>query len=199
MIAKSTMGSLALALITVLGAAPSQDHAVATFSGGCFWCMEEAFDQVRGVVSTTSGYTGGHVVNPTYEQVSEGGTGHRESVQAIYDPHVVSYRQLLEVFWRNIDPTDAGGQFCDRGPSYQSAIFYRNEEERRLAEASKREIERVKGFRVVTPILPAMTFYPAEEYHQDYHEKNPLRYKFYKWNCGRAQRLEKVWGEVGGR
>jgi peptide-methionine (S)-S-oxide reductase len=192
-----------LAVITMLGSAPAherqplvgaQDHAVATFAGGCFWCVEEAFDHVRGVVSTTSGYTGGRVENPTYEQVSAGATGHLESVQVIYDPEVVSYRQLLEVFWSNIDPTDAGGQFCDRGSSYGSAIFYRNEEQRRLADTSKREIERARGFEVVTPILPAMTFYPAEGYHQDYHRKNPVRYKFYKWNCGRARRLQEVWG-----
>jgi peptide-methionine (S)-S-oxide reductase len=199
---------VALAVIAVLGAARAderlpfvgpQDHAVATFAGGCFWCVEEAFDHVRGVVSTTSGYTGGRLPNPTYEQVSMGASGHLESVQVIYDPDVVSYRQLLDVFWRNIDPTDAGGQFCDRGSSYRSAIFYRNDEQRRLAETSKQEIERARRFEVVTPILPAQTFYPAEGYHQGYHEKNPIRYKLYKWNCGRARRLEEVWGEKAAR
>lgn len=177
--------------------ATDQNAAAATFAGGCFWCVEEAFDEVRGVGSTTSGYTGGRVPDPSYEQVSGGGTGHLESVQVIYDPSVVSYERLLEVFWRNIDPTDGGGQFCDRGDSYRSAIFYRNEEQKRLAEASKRDIERARDFDVVTPILPAQTFYSAEEYHQNYHRKNPLRYKFYKWNCGRAQRLERLWGDEG--
>ena len=182
-------------MIAPPAAARSQDHAVATFAGGCFWCVEEAFDEVRGVVSTTSGYTGGHVTDPSYEQVSAGTTGHLEAVQVVYDPDVVPFRRLLEVFWQNIDPTDAGGQFCDRGSSYRSAIFYRNEEQKRLAESSKGEIERARGFQVVTPILPAQTFYPAEEYHQNYHQRHSIRYKFYKWNCGRAQRLEELWGE----
>jgi peptide-methionine (S)-S-oxide reductase len=189
------VSSLAVVLIALVGGGmSSQDHAVATFAGGCFWCVEEAFDEVGGVVSTTSGYTGGDVVNPTYEQVSAGGTGHLESVQVIYDPGVVSYRQLLEVFWRNIDPTDDGGQFCDRGNSYRSAIYYRNEEQRQAAETSKREIERARGLEVVTPIVPAETFYPAEAYHQNYHREHPIRYKLYKWNCGRAQRLKELWG-----
>lgn len=168
----------------------------AIFAGGCFWCVEEAFDKVSGVVSTTSGYTGGHVANPTYEQVSGGGTGHYEAVQVVYDPAVVSYETLLDTFWHNIDPTDAGGQFCDRGESYRAAIFYGDSEQRRLAEASLRELRRSKPFDgdVVTEIIPASEFYPAEEYHQDYYTKNPLRYKYYKWSCGRAQRLEELWG-----
>lgn len=180
------------------GPATSPPYAVATFAGGCFWCVEEAFDEVAGVVRTTSGYTGGHVEDPGYEQVSAGGTGHFEAVQVVFDPDVVTYAGLLDVFWRNIDPTDGGGQFCDRGPSYRSAVFVRTAEQRRLAEASKEAIERERGFGVVTPILPATAFYEAEAYHQDYHRKNPARYTFYKWNCGRKARLEEVWGAAGG-
>ena len=168
---------------------------VATFAGGCFWCMEEAFDAVSGVEATISGYTGGHVDDPGYEQVSSGRTGHLEAVNVFFDPEVVSYAALLETFWHNVDPTDDGGQFCDRGSQYVSAIFVRNERQRALAEASKRELE--TAHRIVTPILPATTFYPAEEYHQDYYTKNPVRYRFYKFNCGRKARLEEVWGEAG--
>lgn len=167
---------------------------VATFAGGCFWCVEEAFDAVEGVERTISGYTGGHVADPTYEQVSAGGTGHIEAVLVVYDPAVVSYEKLLDVFWRNVDPTDDGGQFCDRGESYETAIWYRTEDQRRLAESTRAAIERSKGWDVVTPILPAETFYEAEDYHQNYHAKNPVRYKFYKWNCGRQQRLDELWG-----
>jgi peptide-methionine (S)-S-oxide reductase len=170
-----------------------QDEHVAIFAGGCFWCVEQAFDEVSGVLRTRSGYTGGHEEDPTYEEVSAGGTGHRESVEVVYDPAVVSYEALLQVFWRNIDPTDAGGQFCDRGSSYTSAIFYRDTEQKTLAEASKREIERTRGLQVITPVLPAGVFYEAEAYHQDYHRKNPVRYRFYKWSCGRAQRLAELW------
>lgn len=181
--------------------AAARQLAKATFAGGCFWCVEEAFDKVAGTVSTTSGYIGGRVANPTYEQVSAGGTGHAEAVQVVYDPAVVSYATLLDVFWRNIDPTDAGGQFCDRGDSYRSAIFYHGERQERLAVASKRTLQRSKPFEgpVVTEIVPAATFYPAEGYHQDYYEKNPVRYKFYKWNCGRSQRLEELWGGAADR
>jgi len=169
---------------------------VATFAGGCFWCMEEAFDAVPGVKATISGYTGGTVENPAYEQVSSGRTGHLEAVNVFFDPQVVSYAELLEAFWHNVDPTDDGGQFCDRGSQYASAIFVRNERQRGLAEASKRALEADRA--IVTPILPATTFWPAEEYHQDYYTKNPVRYRFYKFNCGRKARLEKVWGEAGG-
>jgi peptide-methionine (S)-S-oxide reductase len=169
---------------------------IATFAGGCFWCMEEAFDAVPGVEVTISGYTGGTVENPGYDQVSSGRTGHLEAVNVFFDPQAVSYAELLDAFWRNVDPTDDGGQFCDRGSQYVSAIFVRNERQRALAEASKRELESDR--RIVTPILPATTFWPAEEYHQDYYTKNPVRYRFYKFNCGRKARLEEVWGEVGG-
>jgi peptide-methionine (S)-S-oxide reductase len=181
-------------------AAPARAEAdtleVATFAGGCFWCMEEAFDAVPGVEATVSGYTGGSVENPGYEQVSSGRTGHLEAVNVFFDPEVVSYADLLETFWRNVDPTDDGGQFCDRGSQYVSAIFVRNERQRALAETSKRALE--AEHRIVTPILPATTFWPAEEYHQDYYTKNPVRYRFYKFNCGRKARLEEVWGEAGG-
>ena len=173
-------------------------QAIATFAGGCFWCMEPPFDELDGVSSTISGYTGGHVENPSYEQVSAGGTGHTEAMQVTYDPDVVSYETLLDVYWHNIDPLDAGGQFCDRGSSYRSAIFVHTPEQRELAEASKQSIAesgQLNG-EIVTPVQEASTFYPAEEYHQNYYDKNPLRYRFYKWNCGREQRLEEVWGDT---
>ncbi len=171
--------------------------ARATFAGGCFWCVEEVFEQVDGVVSATSGYIGGTVESPTYEQVSAGGTGHAEAVEVVYDPSKVTYERLLEVFWRNVDPVAVDRQFCDQGRQYRSAIFYHDGPQRRAAEASKRALERSGRFErpIATEIAPAGRFYPAEEYHQDYYRKNPLRYKFYKWNCGRAQRLEEIWGE----
>ncbi|MDE3225377.1 MAG: peptide-methionine (S)-S-oxide reductase MsrA [Nitrospirota bacterium] len=173
--------------------------AKATFAGGCFWCVEEAFQDIDGVVSATSGYTGGQKANPTYEEVSAGGTGHAESVEIVYDSAKVGYGQLLEVFWRNIDPTTPDQQFCDHGSQYRSAIFYHNEEQKRLAEESKKKVEATKPFRepVVTQIVPASTFYAAEEYHQDFYKKNPIRYKFYKHNCGRAQRLAQLWDGKG--
>lgn len=169
----------------------------ATFAGGCFWCMEEALDKVEGVVSTTSGYTGGRAANPTYEDVSAGVTGHTESVEILYDPAKVSYAKLLEVFWRNIDPTTPDRQFCDRGNQYRSAIFYHDETQKRLAEESKRALEKSKPFKepIATEIAPASAFYPAEEYHQNFYEKNPIRYRLYKYNCGRAQRLQDLWGK----
>lgn len=190
-------GALATAAPAGSASGAADTLHVATFAGGCFWCVEEAFDAVEGVERTISGYTGGHVEDPTYEQVSGGGTGHIEAVLVVYDPRVVSYEDLLDVYWRNVDPTDAGGQFCDRGPSYETAIWYRTEAQRRAAEASKAAIERAREFEVVTPILPAETFWEAEGYHQNYHARNPVRYKFYKWNCGRQQRLEELWGERG--
>lgn len=170
---------------------------VATFAGGCFWCVESDFDKVPGVERTVSGYTGGHVENPTYKQVSHGGTGHREAVQVFYDPEKVSYDELLDVFWRSVDPTDSGGQFCDRGESYKTAIFANSPEQRHLAEASKKKLEEsgVLSEPVVTPIETAGPFWPAEEYHQDYYKKNPFRYKYYRYSCGRDARLKKVWGE----
>ncbi|HWC07245.1 MAG TPA: peptide-methionine (S)-S-oxide reductase MsrA [Gemmatimonadota bacterium] len=182
---------------TAAGAGTARDTAQATFAGGCFWCVEEAFDKVPGVVSTTSGYTGGRTPDPSYDQVSAGGTGHAEAVWVVYDTGVTTYEKLLEAFWRNIDPTDGGGQFCDRGDSYRSAIFTHGEEQARLAEASKRALDASGRFDepIATAVVPAGPFYPAEEYHQDYYRKNPVRYKLYKWNCRRAQRLEQIWGE----
>jgi peptide-methionine (S)-S-oxide reductase len=170
--------------------------ATATFAGGCFWCMEPPFDALPGVVSTTSGYTGGHVPTPTYEDVSAGTTGHAEAVRIVYDPARVDYAQLLEVFWRNVDPLDADGQFCDRGSQYRSGIFYETEEQKRMAEESKAALEQSGRFNqpIVTPIVAASSFYPAEDYHQDYYKTNPLRYKFYRYGCGRDRRLEQVWG-----
>jgi peptide-methionine (S)-S-oxide reductase len=167
----------------------------ATFAGGCFWCMEHAFEELDGVVSTTSGYTGGRTENPTYREVSAGGTGHAEAVEVLYNPKKTSYEKLLEVFWRNIDPTAANHQFCDYGNQYRSEIFYHNEEQKRLAEWSKAALERSKPFKepIVTKITPASVFYRAEEYHQDFYKKNPIRYKFYRYNCGRDQRLGELW------
>ena len=169
--------------------------ATAVFAGGCFWCMVHPFDELPGVVSVTSGYTGGQKVNPTYEQVSAGDTGHVEAVQIIFDPKQIGYEKLLEVFWRNVDPLDKGGQFCDRGSTYTSAVFYQNDEQKKLAEQSKTAIEKKLGKPVVTTIRPAATFYAAEDYHQDYYRKNPLRYKYYRYSCGRDQRLEELWGK----
>jgi len=159
--------------------------------------MEEAFEQVEGVQSVASGYMGGTVANPTYEQVSAGRTGHAEAVEVIYDPAKISYQQLLEAFWRNVDPLTPNAQFCDHGNQYRSAVFYTTEEEQRLAVASKTAIEQAKQFPapIVTELVPASTFYQAEDYHQDYYKKNPLRYKYYKYSCGRAKRLEALWGK----
>ncbi|HJX26858.1 MAG TPA: peptide-methionine (S)-S-oxide reductase MsrA [Thermoanaerobaculia bacterium] len=172
--------------------------AKATFAGGCFWCMEPPYDKLPGVVSTTSGYTGGQVKNPTYEQVSSGGTGHAEAVQIVYDPSKVSYAKLLEVFWHNVDPLTPNRQFCDRGDQYRSAIFFHDAEQKRLAEKTRAEVEKELGKKVVTEIVPAAVYYPAEEYHQNYYEKNPVRYKFYRNGCGRDRRLEQLWGEKAG-
>jgi peptide-methionine (S)-S-oxide reductase len=172
-------------------------QAVATFAGGCFWCMEPPYDELEGVIATTSGYIGGSKADPTYQDVSGGGTGHAEAVQVTYDPTKVSYERLLEVFWHNVDPLDAGGQFCDRGDQYRTAIFVHDDEQRRLAEASKQALEGSWRLTqpIVTEIVAAAPFYPAEDYHQDYYEKNPIRYKFYRWNCGRDARLEQLWGD----
>jgi peptide methionine sulfoxide reductase msrA/msrB len=170
----------------------------ATFAGGCFWCMEPPFEKLDGVKEVISGYTGGHKVNPTYEDVTAGGTGHLEAVQVVYDPSKVSYERLLEVFWRQINPTDPGGQFVDRGSSYLSAIFYHSEEQKRLAELSKRTLEQSGRFgdkQIVTPIRAAGPFYPAEEYHQDFWKKSAVRYKFYRFNSGRDQFLDRTWGK----
>lgn len=169
--------------------------ATAVFAGGCFWCVEEAFDEVAGVAETVSGYIGGEIANPTYEQVTTGRTGHAEAVRVRFDPAKVTYAQLLDVFWRNVDPFDGGGQFCDRGSSYRSAIFVAGDEQKTLAEASKAKLAERFTQPIATEIVPAGPFYAAEGYHQNYHRTNPLRYKLYKWNCGRAQRLEEVWGK----
>ena len=171
----------------------------ATFAGGCFWCMEGPFDVLDGVVSTTSGYTGGAVPDPDYEQVSAGGTGHAESVQVTYDPQRVSYEKLLDVFWHNIDPTVINQQFCDHGSQYRTAIFYHNDAQKQAAEASVTALAQNKPFTapVKTELNKAATFYPAEDYHQDYYQKNPVRYKFYRYNCGRDQRLTELWGSAG--
>ncbi len=180
-------------------AKPSTRSAVAVFAGGCFWCMEPPFDKLPGVTSTTSGYIGGRVANPSYEQVSGGGTGHAEAVQVEYDPARVSYATLLDVFWRNIDPVAVDRQFCDVGDQYRSAIFTIGAEQQRLAEASRRELQAFGRFDrpIATQIVAASKFYPAEDYHQDYSLKNPIRYKFYRFNCGRDRRLEQVWGPAG--
>ena len=175
---------------------PAPQKATATFAGGCFWCMEPPFDALDGVLSTTSGYIGGRTPNPSYEQVSGGQTGHAEAIQITYDPSKITYERLLEVFWRNIDAVDGGGQFCDRGSQYRSAIFYHSEDQQRLAEASKQQAAKRLGQTVVTEIVKAGPFFQAEDYHQDYYKKNPVRYKFYKWNCGRDQRLDKLWGQA---
>lgn len=193
---------LALVLTTMGGVRTARGEAggvgqgleKATFAGGCFWCMQPPFDALPGVVSTTVGYTGGSKKNPTYEEVSAGGTGHAESIEVLFDPRRVSYRQLLAVFWHNIDPLTADGQFCDYGHQYRTAIFYHNESQRREAEAAKRALEKARGWKIVTAIEPAGPFYPAEEYHQKYYQKNPFRYRFYRFNCGRDRRLKELWG-----
>jgi methionine-S-sulfoxide reductase len=168
----------------------------ATFAGGCFWCMEPPFDKIDGVISTTPGYTGGTEKNPTYEQVCSGKTGHLEAVEVTYDPAKVSYARLLDVFWKNIDPTQDNGQFADIGPQYRTAIFYHNEEQRRLALESKKRLQESRKFvkPIVTEIRPAMEFYKAEDYHLDYYVKNPIRYKSYRWGSGRERFLEETWG-----
>jgi peptide-methionine (S)-S-oxide reductase len=173
--------------------------AKATFAGGCFWCMEPPYDKLPGVISTISGYMGGKTQNPTYEQVSSGRTGHAEVVQVEYDPTKISYDKLLEVFWRNVDPTQADGQFCDHGSQYRTAIFYHNDEQKKLAEASKAALTKNKPFKgdIVTEVVPAPQFYRAEEYHQDFYKKNPTRYKLYRTGCGRDARLQALWGRSG--
>ncbi|MFQ5993474.1 MAG: peptide-methionine (S)-S-oxide reductase MsrA [Acidiferrobacterales bacterium] len=173
--------------------------ATATFAGGCFWCMEHPFDELDGVVSTTVGYSGGDKANPTYEQVSAGITGHAEVVRVVYDPNKVGYAQLLEVFWRNIDPTTPNRQFCDAGSQYRSAIFYHNPQQQQLAAQSKQALQHSKPFDepIVTEITPVSTFYTAEEYHQNYYRKNPIRYNLYRYGCGRDRRLEELWGKTG--
>jgi peptide-methionine (S)-S-oxide reductase len=189
-----------LTALLVAGAANGAALEKAVFAGGCFWCMESPFDQLSGVVSVTPGYTGGQTKNPTYTEVSAGGTGHAEAVQVVYDPARISYQALLAVFWHNIDPTVSDRQFCDVGHQYRAAIFYRGEEQRASAQRSKAALEKSKPFRepVVTEMLPATEFYPAEEYHQHYYKKNPLRYRYYRSGCGRDKRLKELWGSGAG-
>jgi len=194
---------VALAALLALQAAPlalSAELPKAIFAGGCFWCVESDFDKVPGVVSTVSGYAGGTSPNPTYEEVSSGGTGYAESVEVTYDPKVVSYEQLLEVYWHSVDPTVKDRQFCDVGSQYRTAIFTLNAEQKRLAEASKAKLERDKPFTgpIVTEIVDAGRFWPAESYHQDYYKKNPLHYTFYRTGCGRDARLKQLWGSAAG-
>ena len=179
-------------------AADGGNLAKATFAGGCFWCMEPPFDKLPGVVSTTSGYTGGKKVNPTYSEVSDGETGHAEAVQIVYDPAKVTYEQLLNVFWHNVDPTVLNQQFCDHGPQYRTGIFVHDDAQKKHAEASRAALMKSKPFKaeIVTEITNARTFYPAEDYHQDYYLKNPVKYKFYRFNCGRDARLKELWGEA---
>ena len=172
------------------------EEVTATFAGGCFWCMEHPFDELEGVIDTRVGYMGGDVGNPSYRQVSSGRTGHAEVIQVTYDDEVVAYDQLLEVFWRNVDPLDAGGQFCDRGSQYRTAIFAHDDGQKELAETSKVEVGGLLGQPIATEIAPAGEFYAAEEYHQDYAEKNPLLYRYYRFSCGRDRRLADLWGEA---
>jgi peptide-methionine (S)-S-oxide reductase len=171
------------------------EEAEAIFAGGCFWCMEPPFDALDGVLDTVSGYSGGNTPNPTYQQVSSGKTGHAEVLLVRYNPEKISYQKLLDTFWRNIDPVDSGGQFCDRGSQYRSEIFALDQNQLELAKASLRKLAEVDLFDapIATVISKAQTFYPAEDYHQNYYEKNPVRYKYYKWNCGRQQRLDAIW------
>ena len=178
----------------LLGGNVAAQTKEAVFAGGCFWCLEGPFDALPGVLETQSGYTGGQTPNPTYEQVSSGTSGHLEAMRVVYDPEKIGFDKLLDVFWRNIDPTDPGGQFCDRGPQYRSAIFFGDETEEAVALASKARVEENRGFEVATEILPRTAFFAAEEYHQDYYRKNPLRYHFYRQGCGRDLRLRQLWG-----
>jgi peptide-methionine (S)-S-oxide reductase len=191
----------AVLCLPVAAAGETRELARATFAGGCFWCMEPPYDKLDGVVETISGFSGGHVVNPSYEAVVRGGTGHLEVVQVVFDPGIVSYEKLLYVFWRNVDPFQSDGQFCDRGPMYRSAIFTHDEAQRRLALASLTRLQAMNLSEqpIDTRIIDFEAFYPAEEYHQGYYRKNPLRYRLYRWSCGRDQRLEEIWGaEAGG-
>jgi peptide-methionine (S)-S-oxide reductase len=200
------MLKLSAILLSLLAAGPAmaqsapatpEKRAVATFAGGCFWCVEADFDKVPGVLSTTSGFIGGKVANPSYNQVVTGTTGHAEAVEIVFDPSKVSYQKLLDVFWHNHDPLAKNRQFCDSGEQYRAGIFYHDEEQKRLAEESKKAVQAKFAPRVVyTEIAKATPFYKAEEYHQDYYEKNPVRYKFYRFNCGRDQRLEELWGKT---
>ena len=186
---------LTLTLITA-GQAQTNPYPTAIFAGGCFWCMEADFEKLPGVMDVVSGYTGGKLKDPTYEQVSSGGTGHLEAVEVSYDPKRIDYRRLLDYYWRHIDPTRDDGQFCDQGTQYRPVIFYRDDAQKRLAEASLARVERTKPFpdKIKVELQPAGVFYPAEAYHQDYYKKNPIRYRFYRYRCGRDERIEQLWG-----
>jgi len=202
-LAHALLGALLLT-VSVVAAADRRDDglALATFAGGCFWCMEPPYDKLDGVVETISGFSGGHVPNPSYVAVVQGGTGHREVVQVVFDPARIDYAELLRVFWRNVDPLDDGGQFCDRGDAYRTAIFAHDDVQLEQARASLEALEASGRFEqaIVTPILRFESFYPAEDYHQDYYLKNPVRYAYYRWSCGRDSRLEALWqGEAGGQ
>jgi peptide-methionine (S)-S-oxide reductase len=191
---KALVAALALALSGLAPRAASAAEETAIFAGGCFWCMEPPFEALPGVVSVTSGYTGGTKPDPGYEEVSAGGTGHAEAVEIVYDPEKVSYEKLLDVFWHNIDPTVSDRQFCDVGHQYRSAIFVRDAAQRKAAEASLAAVQKKLGVPVKTQIVDAGPFYPAEDYHQDYYKKNPARYRYYRWGCGRDARLAELWG-----
>lgn len=191
--------ALGFALASSLAAAQSDDgFERAVFAGGCFWCMEPPYDKVDGVIETISGFSGGHVVDPSYEQVTRGGTGHLEVVQVVYDPERVGYEKLLDIYWRNVDPFDGAGQFCDRGESYRPAIFVQGEEQERLARQSLRDLQARFEQAIEVTIEPFEAFYAAEDYHQNYYDENPIRYKYYRWRCGRDDRLEQVWGDQAG-
>ncbi|SFH37074.1 peptide-methionine (S)-S-oxide reductase MsrA [Modicisalibacter xianhensis] len=193
-------GWMALAAIVppTLAQETSAETAQATFAGGCFWCVEEAYDEIEGVRRTVSGYTGGDEQDPSYEQVASGATEHAEAVRVAYDPSQVDYATLLEAFWHNIDPFAKDRQFCDAGSQYRSAIFYHDEQQKQLAERTKADLEQRFGRDIATQIVPAGQFWEAEAYHQDYYEKNPVRYRFYKAGCGRTERLEEIWGDQAG-
>jgi methionine-S-sulfoxide reductase len=190
-------GAFAAEERTQLAPEPPAGLSVATFAAGCFWCVEPPFDKLDGVVSTTSGYTAGTTVGPTYKEVSRGGTGHTEAVRVVYDPQKVGYQKLLDTFWRNVDLLDGGGQFCDRGPEYRPAIFVHGDEQKTVAEASKATLAASGRFAqpIAVPVEPAREFYVAEDYHQDYYLKNPVKYQYYRWGCGRDARLEELWGK----
>jgi peptide-methionine (S)-S-oxide reductase len=191
---RTTPFALALAVLFA-PMASAQDLRTAVVAGGCFWCVEADFDKVPGVVETVSGYTGGHTENPTYNEVVTETTGHYEAVEITYDAEVISFRELLDTFWRTVDPTDAGGQFCDRGDSYRTAVFAADDEQRDIAEASLASAEEALGREIVTPILEAQTFWPAEDYHQNYYQTNSFNYTFYRRSCGRDARIQSLWGD----
>lgn len=194
---KTLFAILACSLVMPISAYSAEKQAV--FAGGCFWCMEKPFDEIEGVISTISGFSGGNLKNPSYKQVSETNTGHIEVVEIKYDDEIVSYETLLETYWANVDPLDEGGQFCDRGHTYSSAIFYANEQQKLLAQTSKAKISEKLGESIATDIRPLDKFYPAEDYHQDYYQTNTIRYNFYRWNCGRDNRLEEIWDDKAGK